>query len=250
MCTCGAGAIRVDGFELCARCGIMRGRIFEPTPRMVSREMSRPPYSRAKRFMRLLHNSWGSRSTRCPDSLLEALCTRDPQTVKQIRTFIKYSSPKQHKRYDSLANLAIQLLDHRPLPLSQEQITAARRIFQQIEMKFNSIGGCFPAYSWIIEHILKRFSRPDLVIYLNLLKCPKRRGQYYARYGAIIKSLGADSDPYPPSRLVSRQKRVAPSANKCPVETRLAVRGAIPLLMLRASEWARRLGTQIAPRVH
>ena len=250
MCSCGAGAIRVDGFELCAMCGIMRCRIFEAAQRKACREMSRPPYSRAKRFMRLLHNSWGSRSTRCPDSLLKALCARDPHTVKQIRAFIKHSSPKQHKRYDSLANLAIKLLDHRPLPLSQEQITAARRIFQQIEMKFNLIGGCFPAYSWIIEHILKRFSRPDLVIYLNLLKCPRRRGQYSARYGAIIKSLGADPDPYPPSRLVCRRKHASPSANKCLVETRSAGRGAIPLLMLRVSEWAQRLGTQIATEAH
>jgi hypothetical protein len=103
-------------------------------------------------------------------------------------------------------------LGKRIAPLEHSQIVHASHIFNQIERLHSRIGGCFPAYSYIIEKILQLFDRKDLCGFLHVLKCKKRRLMYDLTYHPLIKSLcgiseirGTHSDHHPQIRVRSNR---------------------------------------------
>ena len=192
MCECKREyMVQVAGLHVCRRCGVAKSEPIYILAPLHTCCPARPPYSRRKRYVRLLHNVWAARTSRCSESFLRALVTANPQSSKDIHDFIRQSNTREFKRYDCLAALSAQLLGHTIQPLGKSEICWATSCFEQIESLHLRRGGVFPAYSFIIEMCLRHTKpqRADLLPYVHVLKCAKRRAQYTNIYGHIFTRL-------------------------------------------------------------
>ena len=196
MCLCSdVWLVQVVGMRVCSRCGITRHRPVYIRQSSTFCCTSRPPYSRRKRFGRLLENVWGARISTCCTPLIKSLQEIKPHSSGEIYRFIRASKCRQFKRYDAVANLSTKLIpDHKILPLSDCERVWAMACFQNVESRHQKIQGCFPAYAFLIELVLlhSRPCRRDLLPYLHTLKCSKRRGKYEQLYGDIFRRPGVN----------------------------------------------------------
>ena len=148
---------------------------------------NRAPYSRRKRFLRLLANTFASRVSRIGPGLVDALCQKKCQSVQDIYRFIRLSKNRSFKRYDALAHLAYPLIGAKIRPLSFQEQKWAEYTFREIQwLHGRTRGGTFPAYSWILEKVLYALNREDLTPYVHLLKCKRRRAVYQSTYGHVF----------------------------------------------------------------
>jgi hypothetical protein len=184
MCCDNPRVVKDCGFYVCINCGTQQNKSVFIMPSVYARMPTRPPYSRRKRFLKLLHNVWADRLPRMKNAFVQAIVASKPSSVGQILTFIKSSKDRDFKRYDCLSRLSYEILNHRIPPLTTTQIKFCEGVFQRIEVKHRWLRKTFPAYSFIIEMCLRhRFvARLDLIEYLHLLKCPKRRAMYMREY--------------------------------------------------------------------
>ena len=192
MCSCGRQFIieHCCGMNVCRLCGVS----VNAGPSMPNRFSfscpARPPYSREKRFRRLLANVWGGRTSKCPQGLMENIEHLTPNSPHDIFLYIRGTPLRKHKRYDAVAHLSLAFLPkHKIAALSHNESFWATAVFREIESRHRRLRGVFPAYSWVIEQILKHACppRPDLLPYVHMLACPKRRRTYEKRYGDLFK---------------------------------------------------------------
>ena len=174
------------GMATCRRCGVstrmqLNNVVNYPVPCP-----SRAPYSRRKRFMRLLGNSYGTRVSKLHQPIIDALYAAKPKTLAHIYDFIRTSTVRSHKRYDALAFFAIHVLDETVKPLTLAQLRWAEYTFREIQHKHGRLRGTFPAYSWVCERCLLALGRQDLCRFVHKLKCKKRREVYASLYGSLI----------------------------------------------------------------
>ena len=176
------------GFFVCVGCGNTKRVPVFIMPSVFSRIPTRPPYSRKKRFMKLLHNCWGARLPRMCNAFVKLVVKSKPSSVQEIIRFIKNLKNRVYKRYDCVSRLAHDILGHSLVPMSRTKLKVCEGIFRRIEIKHRLLRTTFPAYSFIIEHCFlhTHIQRPDLVQYLHLLKCPRRRAQYYEDYSSCF----------------------------------------------------------------
>lgn len=171
------------GFKVCMSCGV-QGRIIFIKPSIYGRAPGRPPYSRRKRFLKLLYNVWGARLPKLANDFMKQISAEGPVSPRDIIKFMKVQKDRTFKRYDCVAKLSQQLLGHRPEPICPRKVAFCLGQFQRIEIRHCRICGVFPAYSFILEMCLQHpiVNRPDLIQYLHILKCPKRREKYRINY--------------------------------------------------------------------
>ena len=137
--------------------------------------------------MRLLGNAYGTRVSKLHQPIVDALYSSSPKTLTDIYKFIRRSSFRSFKRYDSLAFFAINILDKKIEPLTLSELRWAKFTFREIEHKHSRVRGTFPAYSWICERALQELGRSDLCQFVHRLKCKKRRRVYEKTYGDLIR---------------------------------------------------------------
>ena len=192
MCDCARGC-PVDtsmGMRVCCRCGTaLPGHVYIQ-PHSSSCCPSRPPYCKKKRFVRLLHNVWASRTSCCKDVFMKALDQFRPQSPESIFSFIRSSKERDFKRYDCIATLSTQFIPgHTIRPLDSTEIVWATACFTRVERVHHRLQGVFPAYGFLIEMVLRNARPPrlDLLRYVHTLKCKKRRSLYTLNYEPIFK---------------------------------------------------------------
>ena len=78
------------------------------------------------------------------------------------------------------------LFDTKIVPLDPIHSQWAAHVFSEIEHE-HKFGETFPAYSYVIECLLKTIGRGDLVMYIHPLKCRRRRAIYKGRYGKFFR---------------------------------------------------------------
>ena len=186
------------GFSICCICGTCVSTMVQfcrGAHNSYEHNPIRTPYDRRKRFVRLLANCYGNRVSRVSDSLFIHLKEKNCRTVQDVYKVIRASREKHHKRYDALGYLARGLLDDAIVPLCEHITRWADLCFVSVQERHRHLGGTFPCYSWLIEQVLTRSGRTDLLQYVNLLKCKKRRFVYTQNYGDIFAdySLPANS---------------------------------------------------------
>ena len=188
MCSCPPAAL-IDhrwGLATCRICGIARTAPIQNIVRYCPPCSNRAPYSRRKRFLRLLSNTYASRVSKVHTDLLKALMHHEPKQIQDIYQFIRTSKNAHFKRYDALGFLAWHLLGQRVEPLSPNQGKWADFVFRRVETRHVQVRGTFPAYSWIIEQVLTSLNRTDLLPYVHQLKCKRRRHVYMKTYGSLF----------------------------------------------------------------
>ena len=89
------------------------------------------------------------------------------------------------KCYDSLPLLATVLLET-PVPsLTEHEKANALRMFDDVDRAY-SRDEPFCSYLYVLEYILKKIGRVDVVAFLNKIQCPKRREKYKLRLDSIL----------------------------------------------------------------
>jgi hypothetical protein len=186
MCCANRRIISDCGFRVCSSCGTQDMCPIFLKPHAFNRAPARPPYSRKKRFQKLLFNVWSARLPSMKDAFVEYIQKSEPHTPRQIVELIRTSKNRSFKRYDCVSRLSREFLLHRIEPLTPCQIQECMGIFERVEITHRRVGGVFPAYSFLIEMALQQMNRMDLVKYLHHLKCPRRRQKYITLYGSCF----------------------------------------------------------------
>lgn len=175
------------GMQTCRRCGTSKAVQLQNVVNYAVPSPNRAPYSRRKRFVRLLSNTFSARVSRLHKPFLDALTASRPRSVDGIYGFIRASKDRAFKRYDAICLLAFHLLDKKSVPLTLSQLRWAEFAFREIEHRHGRIKGTFPAYSWICERCLQELGRSDLCQFVHKLKCKKRRLVYERLYGDLLR---------------------------------------------------------------
>ena len=182
MCSCEKKFTIVDGgFHVCINCGVQSSQPIFIKPFTMNHCVSKTPYCRKKRFKKLLYNCWGAKLPQLKDDFVKYIYNNKPKTPVDILELIKLT--KKHKRrYDALARLSIDILGHEIEPLTSTQIHCCLGLFENIELLHRKNKTVFPAYSYVLEYCFTEIGRTDLIQYLHLLKCSKRRTIYKNLY--------------------------------------------------------------------
>ena len=176
------------GIVTCRMCGVSRPAPIRMTVPFGYGLQHRQPYSRKRRFQRLLSNVTGQRCSHVPGILFQALQAAGAKSSRDIYLVIRRAKNRRMKRYDALSYLSQVVLGHDVAPLNINQTTWAIHTFTSIEIRHCRIRGTFPAYAFIVEQVCITIGRHDLLKYIHKLKCANRRAVYQKHYGDIFKS--------------------------------------------------------------
>ena len=140
------------------------------------------PYTRAKRFRKYLMRACMSQGlSSIPDETWKYLERYAPYGGPQEILFRLKRSKLNNKCYDSLPLMTQHMCPQLKVPLiTQEDSCAATVVFNEIERGFSK-GSKFVSYLYLLEHILVRIGRSDMLPFLNRIQCPKRRREYEER---------------------------------------------------------------------
>ena len=140
------------------------------------------PYTRAKRFRKYLNRASMSQGlSSVPDSTWKYLQAHGPYSgAREILMRLKRSK-LSNKCYDSLPLMTKHMCPNVRVPtMLQSEIKRAIDVFADIETRFPK-GAKFVSYLYLLEHVLIRIGREDMLPFLNRIQCPKRRRQYEER---------------------------------------------------------------------
>ena len=189
-CTCPVQLALVQswGVTICMGCGISHRSPIQMIPPAYDSigPPVRAPYSRAKRFARILSNAFGQRTPKVHSDLIKSIEACECRSPEDIYRLIRRAKPRNHKRYDSLAYLSFNLTDTPIRPLTQGEFGWCIKQFQLVLERFIKVRGTFPAYSYIVERCLLALRRDDLLRFVHKLKCKRRRRVYSGAYGDIF----------------------------------------------------------------
>ena len=194
LCPCGnADLFEVGGFGLdtCCVCGLCRpGAITDKNQYVpADRIMQTCTYTRRKRFRRYLMRA--NRSQSCntvpPDTWAYLLKEAPYRCPEAIYRRLKAAKTLKRKCYDSLPLMCLHLCST-PVPtLTDTELRDAMRYFDTIDRYLMRNSESMISYLFCLEFILLKLGRPDLLPFLNRIKCPKRRHTYNDRLNAIFK---------------------------------------------------------------
>ena len=138
--------VRSWGITICMGCGVAHKSaiLITPPPFNTIGPPLRAPYSRAKRFARILSNCFGQRTPKVHDDLMESISMSGCRTPEDIYCLIRRSKTRTHKRYDSLAYLSFNLINTPVHPLTKGEFDWCIRRFQLVLERFIRVRGTFP----------------------------------------------------------------------------------------------------------
>ena len=140
------------------------------------------PYTRAKRFRKYLNRACMSQGlSSVPDATWKYLQAHGPYSgPREILLRLKRSK-LSNKCYDSLPLMTKHMCPHVRVPtMLPSEAKLAVKVFADIEACFPK-GDKFVSYLYLLEHVLIRIGRKDMLPFLNRIQCPKRRRQYEER---------------------------------------------------------------------
>jgi len=177
------------GTRICMQCGIeAHGGPFCKEPSFMyprGHELTirrKQPYTREKRFRKYLMRACMSQGlSSVPDDTWRYLQEHRPYTGPREILFRLKRSKLNNKCYDSLPIMTKHMCPHLTVPeITYEDTNLALRLFGRIEQGFPK-GSKFVSYLYLLEHVLSRIGREDMLPFLNRIQCPRRRRQYEER---------------------------------------------------------------------
>ena len=182
---------------VCMHCGVERpGGLFAldaaytyPRGHEVSYRRKQP-YTRAKRFRKYLMRACMSQGlSSIPDETWQYLEEHKPYSGPMEILFRLKRSSLTNKCYDSLPIMTKHMCPHLKVPLmTQMDATAAKFVFNEIDGGFPR-SSKFVSYLYVLEHVLVRIGRGDMLPFLNRIQCPKRRREYEERIRNATSSV-------------------------------------------------------------
>ena len=191
----GGWDFHMNGTASCTRCGTLShatvggfvdSNFIHPF-QLVSMLQQSQTYTRKKRFRKYLQRVSRSQViTSIPNETWKYLLDHQPFSgPKDILTTLK-KAPIQRKCYDSLPMMTHHLCSHIKVPsLTRKEQETSLRLFDRIDRAFPKKGG-FISYVYILEFILKRLGREDMLPFVSKIQCCKRRADYHKQLTKIF----------------------------------------------------------------
>ena len=168
------------GMRFCTNCGCMsQGQFQEYDKWTPNEQMNRSCYTRQKRFRKYLANACQMQSnSSVPNDTWQFLIDHGPYSrPAQIIRALKRSKLKR-KCYDSLPMMCQHLCQNVRVPtLDDVEFHRALEHFSTIDKHYKKESS-FISYLYILEYILHKMERQDLVPFLSRIQCRTRRAQY------------------------------------------------------------------------
>ena len=157
--------------------GFDESTVWSPNERL----QPRSNYTRLKRFKKYLNRACRLQSCNTvPDETWEYLLSRGPyfKPLDVIRTLKR--SKLRRKCYDSLPLLVSHLCTDVTVPmLTDIERNRAVDLFNRIDGALAKLPGQpFCSYLYVLEYILHKLNRPDVVPFCSRIQCRKRRTKY------------------------------------------------------------------------
>ena len=188
----------LNGSASCTFCGTLThgatGFFFENNflhPfQLVSMLQQSQTYTRKKRFRKYLQRvSRTQVMTSIPNKTWKYLLEHRPyHGPKDILATLK-KAPLQRKCYDSLPMMTHHLCPNVFVPtLTRKEKEKGLYMFDIIDQSYPKKGS-FISYVYILEFILIRLGRSDMLPFVSRIQCPKRRTDYANQLDDIFKKL-------------------------------------------------------------
>ena len=190
-CKCGGVAWQEfgSGLSSCCRCGLTRfmgfstSDVWSPSENLVPRVS----YTRKKRFKKYLNRACQMQAlSTVPDSTWRYLLAHRPyRTAKDIIRTLKAAKHLKRKCYDSLPVLVRELCEIQVPRLSDMEKDKCLSLFDTIDGHIGS-SSPFVSYLFVLEYVLHKISRQDMLPYLSRIQCRKRRAKYNGMLDSIF----------------------------------------------------------------
>jgi hypothetical protein len=179
------------GLRCCTLCGTTTiGQMEEFGAMWCSNEqMVRSNYTRLRRFKKYLSRACHMQScSTVPDETWEYLFAHAPYNgPKSIMRCLKKSKLKR-KCYDSLALMTMHLCSDWDVPcMTDREFRYALELFAVVDEHFKDKKS-FCSYLYVLEYILRKMDRADIVPFVSVIQCCRRRNDYQSLLDRIFIS--------------------------------------------------------------
>jgi ribosomal protein L37AE/L43A len=184
------------GLRSCTQCGMtLLGQMEEYGAMWCPNEqMVRSCYTRLRRFKKYLSRACHMQScSTVPDETWEYLFARVPfNGPKSIMRCLKKSKLKR-KCYDSLALMTKHLCSEWDVPsMTDGEFRHALEMFGVVDEHFKDKKS-FCSYLYVLEYILRKMGRDDIVPFVSVIQCCRRRNDYQSLLDRIFCKYAASS---------------------------------------------------------
>jgi hypothetical protein len=178
-----------SGLRCCTLCGVASiGPMDETNVMWCSNEqMVRSCYTRLRRFKKYLSRACNMQSSSTvPDETWQYLVERAP--FKGPRSIVRCLKKSKLKRkcYDSLSIMTKNLCNNVPVPtMTASEFRYALELFRVVDEHFKNKKS-FCSYLYVLEYILRKMGRPDIVPFVSVIQCCRRRNNYQSMLDRIF----------------------------------------------------------------
>ena len=179
------------GLRSCTTCGgshIGQMEEFSTMAWCPNEQMLRSCYTRLRRFKKYLSRACQDQSaSTVPDETWQYLFSKRPfKGPRSIMRCLKKSKLKR-KCYDSLALMTKNLCPDVDVPtLSVAEFRRALELFHVVDDHYRDQKS-FCSYLFVLEYILRKMQRHDIVPFVSVIQCCRRRNNYQSLLDRIFK---------------------------------------------------------------
>ena len=180
-----------SGIRCCTICGVASlGSMDENCVMWCANEqMVRTCYTRLRRFKKYLSRACNMQSSSTvPDETWQYLMDRAPfKGPRGILRCLKKSKLKR-KCYDSLAIMSKNLCPgHKLVTMTDREFRRALELFRVVDEHFKDKKS-FCSYLYVLEYILRKMQRADIVPFVSVIQCCRRRNNYQSMLDRIFSN--------------------------------------------------------------
>ena len=146
------------------------------------------PYTRRKRFRKyLLRANRNQSANTVPPETWEYLMQFAPfRSPGDLHRCLKAAKHLRRKCYDSMPLMCTHLCEGTVPSLASAEITRAMHYFDTIDRTLRANNEPMISYLFCLEFVLRKLGREDMLVFINRIKCPKRRHRYHDRLTDIF----------------------------------------------------------------
>lgn len=178
------------------KCGLCQPGAITELNQYVSADRIMPSscYTKRKRFKKYLMRANRNQSANTvPPETWRYLIRHGPyKRPEELYRRLKAAKGLKRKCYDSLPLMCSHLCSTKVPSLTSDEINHAMRQFDIIDRHIQRNGEPMISYLFCLEFILRKMNRFDMIVFINRIKCPKRRRMYHERLTSMFASEKVD----------------------------------------------------------
>ena len=182
--------------DTCMKCGLCQPGAITELNQYISTDRIVPSscYTKRKRFKKYLMRANRNQSANtAPPETWRYLIRHGPyKSPEELYRRLKAAKGLKRKCYDSLPLMCSHLCKTTVPSLTSDEINHAMRQFDIIDRHLRRNGEPMISYLFCLEFILRKMNRHDMIVFINRIKCPKRRRTYQERLTSMFASEKVD----------------------------------------------------------